>query len=273
MKTLKLITLTTALLMTLSAFAQNQNLVGHITDENGEPMPFVNVMLLSLPDSTFVQGTVTDDQGSFILPTDKREGLLKVSFVGYQTQYAKAANGLTIQMKMDSQVLGEVVVKSQLPQTRLTGNSMITTIQGSVLEDSGTAQEMLTKVPGMTGSEDGLEVLGKGSPIVYINGRLMRDDTELRRLRSEDIRDVEVINNPGAQYDATVRRRVRSTPISRNKHLSRAIPRVPRSLPHDSTKFTNKPALASTKAMPSAGISASFWSPKTARPSSASSLW
>ena len=61
----------------------------------------------------------------------------------------------------------------------------------------------------MTGSEDGLEVLGKGSPIVYINGRLMRDDSELRRLRSDDIRDVEVINNPGAQYDATVRAVVR----------------------------------------------------------------
>jgi hypothetical protein len=209
MKTLKLITLTAALLMTVSAFAQNQNLVGHITDEKGDPMPFVNVVLLSLPDSTFVQGTVTDEQGSFNLPTDKKDSLLKVSCVGYQTQYAKAINGLTIQMTMDAQLLSEVVVKSQLPQTRLTGNSMITTIQGSVLEDSGTAQEMLTKVPGMTGSEDGLEVLGKGSPIIYINGRLMRDDTELRRLRSDDIRDVEVINNPGAQYDATVRAVVR----------------------------------------------------------------
>ncbi len=209
MKTLKLITLTAALLMTVSALAQNQSLVGHITDENGEPMPFVNVMLLSLPDSTFVQGTVTDEQGSFNLPTDKKDGLLKVSCVGYQTQYIRPTNGLTIQMTMDAQLLGEVVVKSQLPQTRLTGNSMITTIQGSVLEDSGTAQEMLTKVPGMTGSEDGLEVLGKGAPIVYINGRLMRDDSELRRLRSDDIRDVEVINNPGAQYDATVRAVVR----------------------------------------------------------------
>ena len=209
MKKLRFSFLIAGLLMTVSAFAQNQNLVGRVTDENGEEMPFVNVMLLSLPDSTFVQGTVTDEQGTFNLQTDKKEGLLKVSCVGYQTQYAKATNGLTLQMTMDSQMLGEVVVKSQLPQTRLTGNSMITTIQGSVLENSGTAQEMLTKVPGMTGSEDGLEVLGKGSPIVYINGRLMRDDTELRRLRSEDIRDVEVINNPGAQYDATVRAVVR----------------------------------------------------------------
>ena len=209
MKNLKFKILAAVLLMAVSALAQNQNLTGRVTDENGEPMPFVNVVLLSLPDSAFVQGAVTDEQGTFHLLTDQRDGLLKASCVGYQTQYAEAANGLTLQMAMDSQMLGEVVVKSQLPQTRLTGNSMITTIEGSVLEDSGTAQEMLTKVPGMTGSEDGLEVLGKGSPIVYINGRLMRDDSELRRLRSEDIRDVEVINNPGAQYDATVRAVVR----------------------------------------------------------------
>ena len=70
MKTRKLITLTATLLMTFSALAQN--IVGHITDENGEPMPFVNVVLLSLPDSTFMQGAVTDEQGTFHLPTDKK---------------------------------------------------------------------------------------------------------------------------------------------------------------------------------------------------------
>ena len=60
MKKLKFALFIAGLLMTVSAFAQNQNLVGHVTDENGEAMPFVNVMLLSLPDSTFMQGTVTD---------------------------------------------------------------------------------------------------------------------------------------------------------------------------------------------------------------------
>ena len=50
MKILRFTILTTVLLITLSAFAQNQNLVGHITYENGEPMPFVNVILLSLTD-------------------------------------------------------------------------------------------------------------------------------------------------------------------------------------------------------------------------------
>ena len=209
MKTKKLSFLMAAMLMAVSVFSQTNVITGFVTDESGEAMPFVNVVLLSLPDSTFVQGTVTDEQGIYHLQTDLIDGLLKVSCVGYQTQYSKAENGMSFHMTMDVQLLGEVVVKSQLPQTRLTGNSMITTIQGSVLEDTGTAQEMLAKVPGMTGSEEGLEVLGKGSPVVYINGRLMRDDSELRRLRSDDIRDVEVINNPGAQYDATVRAVVR----------------------------------------------------------------
>ena len=107
------------------------------------------------------------------------------------------------------QELQEVVVRGNLPNTRLKGNAMITRIQGTPLSDAGTLGEMLVKVPGMTGTEETPEVLGKGAPLIYINGRLMRDNSELKRLRSEKIRDVEVINNPGAQYDATVRAVVR----------------------------------------------------------------
>lgn len=105
--------------------------------------------------------------------------------------------------------LMEVVVKGHLPNTRLKGNAIVTRIEGTPLAASGTIGEMLIKVPGMTGTEDNPQVLGKGSPLIYINGQIMRDDSELKRLRSEDIRDVEVINNPGAQYDATVRAVVR----------------------------------------------------------------
>lgn len=105
--------------------------------------------------------------------------------------------------------LRELVVKGGLPNTRLKGNAMITRVEGTPLASSGTLGELLVKVPGMTGSEDSPEVLGKGIPIIYLNGRLLRDESELKRLRSEDIRDVEVINNPGAQYDATVKAVVR----------------------------------------------------------------
>ena len=105
--------------------------------------------------------------------------------------------------------LQEVIVKGGLPNTRLKAGAMITRIEGTPLAQSGTLGEMLIKVPGITGTDEVPEVLGKGSPLIYINGRKMRDASELKRLNSEDIRDVEVINNPGAQYDVQVRAVVR----------------------------------------------------------------
>jgi len=105
--------------------------------------------------------------------------------------------------------LREVVIKGDLPNTRLKGNAMVTRIEGTPLGSSGMADEMLMKVPGMTGGDNGPEVIGKGTPLIYLNGRLIRNTDELKRVHSEDIRDVEVINNPGAQYDATVKAVVR----------------------------------------------------------------
>ena len=86
--------------------------------------------------------------------------------------------------------LQEVVIKGGLPNTRLKAGAMVTRIEGTPLAQSGTLGEMLIKVPGMTGSDEAPEVLGKGSPLIYINGRKMRDASELKRLHSEDIRDV-----------------------------------------------------------------------------------
>ena len=111
---LRFAALMAAMMMTVTVSAKTQDVGGRVIDENGEAMPFVNVVLLSLPDSAFVQGAVTDDQGNFKIVTNKNDGLLKVSCVGYETYYVKAANGLTIQLKEDNKMLGEVVVKGQL---------------------------------------------------------------------------------------------------------------------------------------------------------------
>ena len=50
------------MLVAVSAVAKSPDVGGTVIDENGEPMPFVNVVLLSMPDSSFVQGAMTDDQ-------------------------------------------------------------------------------------------------------------------------------------------------------------------------------------------------------------------
>lgn len=106
-------------------------------------------------------------------------------------------------------VLNEVVVKNIAPKTKLRGDAIVTKVQGSALEKTGSLHEMLGKVPGMMMQGESLEVIGKGTPVFYVNGRKLYDIEELKRMHSEDVLEVEVINNPGAQYDATVRSVVR----------------------------------------------------------------
>ena len=76
-----------AMMMTMTMTAKTQDWGGRVIDKKGEPMPFVNVVLLSLPDSAFVQGAMTDMDGVFKIVTDVNEGLLKVTSVGYETKY------------------------------------------------------------------------------------------------------------------------------------------------------------------------------------------
>ena len=199
-----------AMLVAVSAIAKSPDVGGTVIDEKGEPMPFVNVVLLSLPDSAFVQGAMTDEQGHFEIQTLKNGSLLKVSCIGYQTQYLNAVSGQTIQMQEDALLLSEVVVKSQLPKTRVKGEAMRTTVEGTILEKAGTVADALARVPSLEAERDGaVTVLGRGEAEVYINGRKVQDVSELSRLRSDQIQHIDVIQNPGARYAASTKAVVR----------------------------------------------------------------
>ena len=208
----RLAVMMTAMMMTMMSFAETQDFGGRVLNEKGEPMPYVNVVLLSLPDSAFVQGAMTDEQGVFKIVTDISDGLFKVTSVGYQTLYINAGNDLTIQMKEDTQLLKEVVVKGQLPKTHAKGDAMRTTVAGTILEKAGTVSDALGKIPSLDAERDGgVKVLGRGDAEVYINGRKVQDMKDLSRLRSDQIQHVDVIQNPGARYAASVKAVVRIT--------------------------------------------------------------
>jgi hypothetical protein len=200
------------MMMTMSAQGKTQDWGGRVIDEKGEPMPYVNVVLLSLPDSAFVQGAMTDLDGVFKIVTDVNQGLFKVTSVGYQTLYINAGQNLTIQMKEDTQLLSEVVVKGQLPKTHVKGDAMRTTVAGTILEKAGTVSDALSKIPSLEAERDGgVKVLGRGDAEVYINGRRVQDMKELSRLRSDQIQHVDVVQNPGARYAASTKAVVRIT--------------------------------------------------------------
>ncbi len=209
---LRFAALMAAMMMTMSMSAKTQDWGGRVIDEKGEPMPYVNVVLLSLPDSAFVQGAMTDMDGVFKIVTDVNAGLFKVTSVGYQTLYINAGEDLTIQMKEDTQLLSEVVVKGQLPKTQVKGDAMRTTVAGTILEKAGTVSDALSKIPSLEAErEGGVKVLGRGDAEVYINGRRVQDMKELSRLRSDQIQYVDVVQNPGARYAASVKAVVRIT--------------------------------------------------------------
>lgn len=181
---------------------------GRILDEQGTPMPFVNVVLLNQADSSFVEGVTSDQMGYFSILAPSDAYLLRVSSVGYDTQYvpisSRKQQTYNVQLHPSQEVLNAVEVAAQLPKTKLTPRGMQTSVQGSVLEKVGSAEDALSRIPGLLKTANGLVVIGKGVPVYYINGRRVHDLQELKRLRSEEIASVEVINNPGAQYDAKV---------------------------------------------------------------------
>ena len=205
-KYLKMALLTLASVMSWVSHAQTREISGKVVDADGADLQFVNVVLLSLPDSLIVTGTMTDEQGLFRMTAGLNRAVVQLSCLGYKTLHLPVAevDGQMVHMVEDNAVLAEVVVKGILPKTKLTGNSMITTIQGTVLSNSGSAHDILSKVPGMTQRDDRLEVIGKGSPVFYINGRKVQDLEELKVLHSSQVQNIEVIANPGAAYDASV---------------------------------------------------------------------
>ena len=143
-----------------------QTVSGKLIDENKQPLPYANVVLLALPDSTFVTGTVTAEDGTFSLNTTTPNQLVRISSIGYNTVYKpiQPANLGIIQLTSDTQRLGEVVVKADLPKTRVKGDAMVTTVAGSILENAGTGNDLLNKIPGVSANEGDIKVFGAGTP-------------------------------------------------------------------------------------------------------------
>ena len=212
----KLFVITMMMLAALAASAKGKaDWKGKVIDQKGEPVAYANVAVLSRADSTMVCGVVTEEDGSFNIVTTETDGIMMVAMLGYQTVYLAPVDGAVITLKDDVTMLQSAVATAIMPKTKLTGEGLQTNVQGSVLENVGSANDVLAKTPGIIKRQDQMEVIGKGSPMIYINGRRITDASELDRLPSNEIQSIEVITNPGPQYDASVRAVVRIKTIRR----------------------------------------------------------
>ena len=113
----------------------------------------------------------------------------------------------------DTVKLKEVVVKVSRPISKIEGDGFVTQIQGSVLQELGTAKDVLGFIPGIQNNNGAISVIGCGVPTIYINGRMVRTGQELDQLRADKMKTVKLITNPGARYDGQTNAVIRITTV------------------------------------------------------------
>lgn len=179
---------------------------GTIIDEQGQPVVYANIALLSPQDSTLITGGVSNESGLFVIPCEQHPVLARISYVGYKTIYRQCNTKElgTIRMQPETMTLKGVVVRGEIPQYKMTTGGMTIDIQNSLLKDVGTADDVLSMLPQIQGSDGNFTVFAKGTPEIYINNKKVQNARELKQLKSTDIKSVDVITSPGAKYNAEV---------------------------------------------------------------------
>ena len=178
---------------------------GHVVDTDNMPIEFANVVVMN--DTTFITGSTTDAHGLFTIDYAQGANNVLISKTGYESielpLYHSTDLG-KVTMKQATFMLDEVVVTGNLPITQLKGNTLVTKVQNSVLSKIGNAYDVLTHTPMVTGINGELNVFGRGIPTIFINGREVRNQSDIQQLKSEDIQSVELITNPGASYSSEI---------------------------------------------------------------------
>ena len=180
-----------------------RHLKGRLIDEHQHPLAYANISLFNPSDSSLIGGGVSNEAGDFVIPTDAYRVIVKCSFIGYETIWHTCEVGDigSIQMKSDSYTLKGVTVKGSKRLVSSTDKGLVVNVQGTVLEQFGSVNEMLTHLPLMMSNG---EIAGHGKPEIYINNKKVRNIQELDRLRADEILSAEIITNPGAEYGADI---------------------------------------------------------------------
>lgn len=199
----------TALTLFSTVAKAQQTIRGWITDEQRLPIEYANVIALSVRDSSLVTGAVTDNAGKFLLtlPANSNQVFLRVSGIGYEQRNVflpLIADTLQLKAESETKTMEGVTVTAQRPKMAIRNDALVTTIIGSSLAKAGSGNDVLKRIPLLSGKEGSYSVIGRGAAVIYINNRKITDATEIERLNSSDIKDIEVVTNPGARYDATV---------------------------------------------------------------------
>ena len=200
------------------SYAQtNVNVSGSIKDKNTKSvLPFVNVVLKTEKDSSFVSGTVTNEEGRFSISKIKSGNYyLEVSYIGYKTtkqslfvgnltEYLDVKN---IEIEEKSTSLQEVVVLGKTAEISEKMDKKTFSLKDNISQSGGSVLQAMQNLPSVTIQDGKVQLRGNDKVTVLIDGKQTAltgfgNQTGLDNIPASAIEKIEIINNPSAKYDA-----------------------------------------------------------------------
>lgn len=208
-------TLVIILLLITGVKVKAQQVHGTVYNGQGGAVPFANVVLHMAVDSSIVTGAVSEDDGSFSLEIPESGSFfIKVSAMGFKSHFSKvfpaseAPGKMSISLEPNQELLKEARVEALQARLLTKNDRMVVKVAGTAMAAGSSAYDVLQEAPGVWTDQNGeLQLNGKSGVRVMINGRetyLSGDDLQqrLRAMSAENIKDIEVISNPSAKYEA-----------------------------------------------------------------------
>lgn len=174
-------------LLSLNTVAQTVNKAssgyakGTVLDaDTKEPVSFASVSILSPKDSTYIDGTKTNDSGEFSIPVTSGKYILEISFIGYKTfiqnfgtsQQQKDHSFDKIFLEVNSVLLGETVIEAKVPDIVVKGDTIEYNAGSYTAQESDMLQDIIKNIPGIEIDEDN-NITANGKPVkkILVDGK------------------------------------------------------------------------------------------------------
>ena len=211
----RLIILIFLLLTCAYSFAQNHSCTGTVVEKTTNmPVQYATIRLLKLSDSSLYAGAITNEKGDFIIKgISENNYICRISYVGYLSvdipvtivKNIPNINLGNIKLMPTNEVLQEVTITGQAP-VNVKIDRTIYKVDSSMMSGIVTTQDLLKKIPDLhINQTTGLvNVKGKESTKIMINGVLSPEEVMLKSIAPENIEKIEVITSPSSEYETGI---------------------------------------------------------------------
>lgn len=201
----------------LMAQKASVNISGSIEDKlTGKALPFVNVVVKRIADSSFVSGTISNDNGMFtIADVAPGEYFIEATFLGFSNYSAPLFVGSnsafidigSIMMKESAKQLEAVNVTAKQDAVTSAMDRKTYSVDENVSQGGGSVLQSMNNLPGVTTQEGQVQLRGNNQVMILIDGKQTAitgfgNQNGLDNIPASAVERIEIINNPSAKFDA-----------------------------------------------------------------------